>query len=255
MNQLNMLKVIATFLITISFVSSATEVNGKLAHIEVENGVATFKLENEQQYTSATCAASGSIGIFSITLQEHTGRAQYAALIDASNGDKTLSVGLSSVCEQVAGIESATSIKVIKDSSSNTAFSSGKSLYLYKGDGVTKKGRVVSYDWTTQRIAYVSVEDNTGVKFYSRKASNKVYFTEENCSGSPVATGKGHLFHHKIFDDGRFYMSGEEKSLYLVKSMINGGVCLADEKSYYYYDMEPIEDSECGPSPCIFVEE
>lgn len=132
-------KMINNRLITYLFIScvsifmackaSATEIKGKLEYITVHSDSVVLKTNSSESYSPAACVEQDKKGIASLSLTTQAGRAMYAVVMAASDGQKPVVIQYSGQCNELSGIESIASITVT-DLANTVSSGSGQSKSL-----------------------------------------------------------------------------------------------------------------------------
>ncbi|MCV2884326.1 hypothetical protein OE749_06430 [Aestuariibacter sp. AA17] len=180
------------------------------------------------------------------SLLTDSGRAIYTLAMLAINQHKTLTIETSGDCGDIEGIERAASAHVaIQQNQPLTS----KATYpgLFKGDGKTLVGRIISFEPRSDTFYFLTNEPATRPQFYAHPkveyVSNMItHYAERECKG------KAYLPSNRIFFDGiRFYKGGEHKTNLL--SRRSNGKCYSIKGDGYL--LEEAEHPICGEKPCV----
>jgi hypothetical protein len=121
-------------LIVSTFTSFAA---AKIDYINVDGDLVYFSTLEAKTSASPSCVISDTQNLWSISLSTSSGRALYSLLATAVAGELAITVSSALDCMDTSGIERAKSIAIapVSNAATGAGLTSGKSLYLYKGDG------------------------------------------------------------------------------------------------------------------------
>ncbi|WP_448566718.1 hypothetical protein [Thalassotalea ganghwensis] len=241
--------------------------SSKISYLNVDGNNVHFALAGDKAHTIPSCAVAETNQHYGVSLLTEAGRAMYSLLITAMSSKQAVSVVSGNDCNDVNGVERAQSVSLTPDASA--AGGSGKAMYLYKGDGITKLGRVFNTNDSFNIFFYFPVEDNTLLRTYNNtnwtsgyKANYRLHFKQTGCQGDAYIRFTGNLSSTPYYVTNDSFNNGEllkrvSSSRFGPKSVLyTNGSCSDFAESYEkHYLAVPAPNELCGNSPCIFKEE
>ncbi|GLX78732.1 hypothetical protein tinsulaeT_20720 [Thalassotalea insulae] len=248
---------------TLSAFSALSFASSHISYLNVENDTVVFSLSDEKSHTIPSCVSSENQQKYAVSLTSETGRAVYSLLITAMASKQGIAVESANDCAVVSGIEQAMGVSIVPEVITT---GSGKAMYLYKSDGVTKLGRILTTMSNTNNFLYFPVDDNTQILSYNNKnwlsfkPSYSLYFDSSGCTGTAYIQSAGantpYYLKNAYFNNGGLLKKGAYTYVAPRSVLRKDGVCI--DQSYggtYHYSVSPFSGDICGDSPCIFKEE
>ena len=239
------------------FASMPVFAAGNITYLNVVDDIVYFTTD-EVKAGMPSCVVAENAELWAVSLNHKTGRALYSLLVTAMAGKQAINVESGADCGDIAGIERAKGISLQPTAVSGSAGSTSI-VYLYKGDGETKLGRVIGAEQGTT-VSFLSPDNNKFLQTYSYAVStHTVDFDELDCSGNvymPIGNYKGY---HPFVKGGMYVRTTSKRATTYRKSNVNGqGVCTnysAPQSATLYPIDTTYADPLCGDKICIFKEE
>ncbi|WP_125779356.1 hypothetical protein [Pseudoalteromonas rubra] len=217
--------------------------------------------------TPAACVSPDNASKWTLSLNTASGKASYALLVNAFEKEKQVEIEGTGDCTDHPGVERAYAVSVQQKHGDESV------LYVYKGDGVTKLGRILKWEpgsrWEHLQITYLSGELGHSVKtfnprtYYDLTETYSIYFSEENCTGVAgyKTPGDEYTYYHSEYNNGQFFKF-QHTSQITAKSRLD----ISTEKDSNSCWNIPWQDrpkvrgltntrtvsiEKCGTSPCI----
>lgn len=259
--------------------ANATGLQAKLNSVELRDDSVIFSLQSAKTHSIPSCAANlpQTKQMWTFSINDLRGRAMYSMLMTAVAKQQEIEVTSSQACLQQ--IELASGIRLAVSQQADMTPSQGAKVHLYKGDGVTKLGVVISATHGgreygqdggmphTGLFMYVPVDNPTLVKSYSQTHYTDSYysflFTDPHCTSQPFTTGNfGDGIKSILFPKANisgFYKLNKNKQLSTLSNMRvykwSEQGCLEDNAEIWnysnYYELERGIDPLCGEQLCI----
>ncbi|WDE04083.1 hypothetical protein SG34_022385 [Thalassomonas viridans] len=233
----------------------------KVSYLNVDGDNVHFATAEAKAVASPSCVAAETSERFAVSLRTEAGRAMYSLLITAMSSGQPVTVISGQDCADVFGLERAQSVSIspeVADSSS-----AGKPLSLYKGDGVTKLGRIVGPGANVNTLYYLPVENEIEIKAYynkpflTTKTLYSLYFESQDCSGDSYGSspnGQTYAKYNGVDGVKMYRYSGSKHFQYQSVSNSNGCRALSATSSQTHYLWVPYVDALCGESACLIKE-
>ncbi|WP_281556443.1 hypothetical protein [Thalassomonas sp. RHCl1] len=252
--------IIISFLALISQLFSANAMAAaKVSYLNVDGDNVHFSTAEAKSAASPACVVAETNERFAVSLRTEAGRAMYSLLITAMSSDQPVTVVSGSDCGDVFGLERAQSVSISPDVTNEAG--GAKSLYLYKGDGVTKLGRIINMGTTENKFYYQPVDSEVEVRQYtnSQLISNigSIYYQTNDCTGTAYIADNKYIGSHGTYNDGKLLTRiGGRLSVITSSYLTNSGQCGTITPKYMnLYGVSPYIDSLCGDAACIIREE
>jgi hypothetical protein len=222
----------------------------------VKEDIVYFSTDETKVETSPSCMAAENSDKWSLSLNTPSGKAIYALLVTASADNRKVTVESASDCADMTSFERAISVELSSESSNFSAGS--KSLYLYKADGVTKAGRIVSALQLNQ-FWYLPLNSSneTSLQHYVPNTGTSLYFQSTNCSGEAFTHSSSLKSRQPFYLAGRFFQAlPSEIGRGMNSQLNNNGSCSAktpNGNNYYKLDFS-YHDPLCGDNICLVKE-
>lgn len=255
-----LLSTLCVCLITPFFANAAGQIN----YLNIDNDAVYFSLNEDKAESSPSCVAADTAEQFAVSLRTEVGRAMYSLLITAMSSEQAVSVKSALDCVDVEGFERAKAVSIVPTIS--TASSGSKAMYLYKGDGVTKLGRILNTTGNINLFWYFPVDDNTQILTYHNKnwltykTSYSLYFKESECEGTAYIYNYGastpYYVQNPSFNSGGLLSHQWNEYMTPQSILYANGTCAAYSASGKTSSrLAPHVDPLCGDTPCTFKEE
>ncbi|MBD1582582.1 hypothetical protein [Pseudoalteromonas sp. S16_S37] len=232
-----------------------------VAELNVLGDTATFTLSEPKTHTIPSCVSSDNQNKWAINLNSLQGQAMYSLLVTAVSKEQLVTVQSAQRCESVVDVEQVQSLSL----SVNKQSAGSGGAWLYKGDGVTKVGKVISFE---PNVYYYSPIEGTQ-KYHVYKPSigkdfQSHYFLDAECKSEPYQTYNSRneaVFYQNVksyfhFSDpniqGNRLSDHGNAPVYKQWGGTNGCV----KESYLAYQenraikLEKTEHPLCGKTPC-----
>jgi hypothetical protein len=242
-------------------ISKQTFAAAQVNYLNVDGNAVHFSISEAKAITSPSCVIAETNNRFSVSLQSEAGRAMYSLLITAMASKQAVTVESAQDCADITGVERAKGLSIVPALVSSEG-TSGKAMYLYKDDGVTKLGRILGR-MDSGSLEYFPVDDNKIIGTYNMNfLSTKVYkdvsvvFKSTTCSGTAYALNR-YVLTNPYFNSGNLSNGTSSGAINIsYKSILQAdGVCKNEVgQSRTLYPLEPY-NFICGNNPCIFKEE
>ncbi|PAJ73591.1 hypothetical protein CJF42_15115 [Pseudoalteromonas sp. NBT06-2] len=239
-------------LLTCFHISAAAKVD----YLNVDGDIVYFTTTEGKATASPSCVVNDTQKQWSVSLNSGSGRALYSLLATALAGELAVTVTSAQDCGDTPGIERASSIAIAANSNVTTG---AKSFYLYKGDGTTQLGRIISV--ANGAVVYLSSGDNTRFHYYRKNAGvPHLRYLEANCQGTAFTGSPNEVSVHPLVNNGH-YMKAEN---YSNQRRILSNRSISGEKDTCYnmdayFDVYNLnlnhEDKLCGTKPCMIKDE
>jgi len=191
---------------------------------------------------------------WAVSLSSDAGRAIYSIIITAMSSRLPVSVVSAQDCVDAEGFERPLSVSITSDPSSKGS-SSHKQLYLYKGDGETRLGRVINTE-KAGVIYYFSPSNKFDLQSYTLPYPGKLYFTEANCSGTPYSMSRDQIFLHPLSNKWVKTSPSSSGNKDSVSQLNNLGECSISTLRYGFSEVEvDFDHPTCGANRCILKDE
>ncbi|MCG7560709.1 hypothetical protein [Pseudoalteromonas sp. McH1-42] len=168
--------------VALSLTSATTlaQAPAKVTSLNVQGTTATFTLNAEKTHTLPACINGDTRQLWSLDITSIQGRALYSLLLTAVSKSQLVVAQSANNCDVLAGIEQVAGLNV----SFNDAQPAGSSTVgLYKGDGVTKVGDVITVE--NGYVTYHDKANNWFAQFTRRNSNSPVYYLDAQCQGQP----------------------------------------------------------------------
>jgi len=224
----------------------------KVDYISVDGNIVYFTTTEGKTTASPTCVVNEKQDLWTISLLTSNGRALYSLLATALAGDLAVTVRSAQNCGDTPGIERAKSIAA---SPRNTTSVGDKYFYLYKGDGTTQLGRIISVE--NASVAYLSLGDNTQFQYYRKNAGvPALSYSQLDCQGTAYVRSPNSLFAHSLMNNGHYMKSANiSNSRRILSSRYispEKDSCWNMDNYLDVYDLDlNYEDKVCGTKPCV----
>lgn len=221
--------------------------------MSVENGLAYFSTVQGKAKV-ASCALNETQEFYSISLGNSNGRALYSLLVTALGSNLPVTITSADDCAGTEGVERAKEVTVVKQGS---AGASGKALYVYKGDGVTKLGRLL--DIENANVRYIPSDNPITALYIRNTAKATIYYTTSDCTGEAWGVGSSqyYFFSEHVFDGNSFRKSNRHDGNKIFKSVIYAanGSCQSTSITSVGYPLVEEPHPSCGEKPCLYIED
>jgi len=230
----------------------------KVSYLNVDGDNVHFATAEAKAAASPSCVVADTSERFAVSLRTEAGRAMYSLLITAMSSEQPVTVVSGQDCGDVFGLERAQSVSISPDVSKDV--SSAKSLYLYKGDSVTKLGRIINMDGINT-FYYQPVDSEVEVRKYTNTQLitniTTIYFTTNDCTGTPYVASNYYKGSHSAYNDGKLLTTyGSSSSILRASYLVSSGQCgQLTPKNVTLKEVVPYTDPLCGDSACILREE
>ncbi|SFD64883.1 hypothetical protein [Pseudoalteromonas denitrificans] len=239
---------------------------GNITYLNVIDEVVYFSTDKIKPSTPS-CAITASAEQWTVSLNNRTGRALYALLVTAMAAKQAISIESSGDCNDIDGIERARGISLVKPN--ETELTGGKSLYLFKGDGVTKIGRIAqvlsetkSYYLPFDGGSNFKVFDSTSPILPKLASPLQIYYDGFNCTGTPYISGISSnewAGFNKFYKQGAYLRKGALLTVRIESHMSSHyGTCTKENPnggaSWQMYKIIEASDPFCGSRACIIKE-
>lgn len=232
-----------------------------VAELNVSGDVATFTLSEPKTHAVPSCVNSDKQNHWAINLNSLQGQAMYSLLVTAVSKEQLVSVQSAGRCEAIADVEQVQSLSLSTNSNKSTG-SGG--AWLYKGDGVTKVGKILSAANNT--YYYSPVEGTKTIVFYSPSTTenfSSLYFLDPECKVDPYKDYYGYPVLSYFKNVGEYFTFSDlnseanrlsshgSKPVYIIQN----NSCIRNQ-SYIAQDhnravkLEKTEHPLCGKTPC-----
>lgn len=244
---------------------SLSSVASQIDSIHVENDIVTFKTLPAKTSNNISCVSAERATDWSISLKHSTGRAMYASLVAAYANKSNVEVTSANDCLDVVGVESVSAFAMMSNAGSGntSATPQGGSFKLYKGDGVTLLGSVVSVP-NVSTVIYLphgeSVESREVSWFtvIQKRNSLNIAFANLDCTGPGQVQSPNLKGWSPHYNSGKYFLSTNSPSSFSAKSelAVSDGVatCYNYNTNRNWYSISEYTDPLCGSMPCQFKE-
>ncbi len=236
-------------------------------YLNVDGGIVRFTTSEAKSASSPACVSTPNANLWTVSLATANGRGLYTILATAMSADMSVEVTSGQDCADVADIERAQSVTLVPNTSSSSAptpetlSGGGKTLYLYKGDGVTQIGVIVNVH-SESSVHYLDPDYPMKFKVHNRPPNTTtIYFTEINCTGTAsMASRLNYESYNQFFNDGQYFKTKSYSMNRPRASDLNyAGICTNQyppaNTNSYELDLSAFEDPLCGTKACIFKAE
>ncbi|MBE0370360.1 hypothetical protein [Pseudoalteromonas aurantia] len=233
-----------------------------VSQLTVEGEVATFTLSEPKTHTVPSCVTAERTNQWAINLSSLQGQAMYSLLVTAVSKEQLVSVHSTMRCESLAGVEQAARILLSINQSSNGRHDGA---WLYKGDGFTKVGKVISGDsgW----YQYAPIGGTIKMHLYRPEIvenNNGFSYLDAECKGDPYLDYHGYEYlkfvkpvnHYLTYSDSTIKGNrlADHGHVHFYRGDTNGG-CTKETRSLAYQStravkLEKTEHPLCGSTPC-----
>jgi hypothetical protein len=258
-------------LLAIVFASN-TIASGNVDFLEVDGDTVYFSTSGGKSHTLPSCVTPAKSDLWSVSLASDSGRAMYSLILTAmaKGSEMGLSIVSENHCGHVSDVEQAAKINLVAQQSpsnqSQTSGNSGKTIGMYKSDGVTRVGTVVGPVVLSNRSFhdawhYIDSEPSKGFKTYYARLETwgSAYYTEQNCIGEVYFDYKMDVPKALKIMDGKYYQRVSEQELFTAMSQAyysgNEKVCVDYNVQKNSYRYTPTIDELCGESLCVIKED
>ncbi|MCG7560716.1 MULTISPECIES: hypothetical protein [Pseudoalteromonas] len=235
--------------------------SSQIDSMAIQGDIVQLELVNPaQSRTPAACVASEYQQHWTLSLNTASGKASYALLVNAFEQQKPVTIQGAGDCQDSPGIERIHSIRV------QQKYSDDSVLYLYKGDGVTKLGRILKLEeggqWEDLAVMIMPDEFSQNVKtVYPRRAFHKqdfvYYYRIHGCTGPKrINAVQDRVYFNENINDGRFFtvQLGQRTANESILRTETGQCTNIHDRNYiqyaYEYEIQPATTPLCGPAPC-----
>ncbi|KZN68268.1 hypothetical protein N473_07530 [Pseudoalteromonas luteoviolacea CPMOR-1] len=197
---------------------------------------------------------------WTLSLNTATGKASYALLVNAFEDKKPISIEGASDCTDAPGYERVKAISVEQPHKNDAT------LYLYKGDGQTRVGRIYDIQGIdgNAEVFYLGNEYSTSIRsmkpnYYGQMSNIDIGYTRHSCQGDVayrLRTDRVYL--HPDINDGKTFTLGTPGQTYgttriMSQRRTSTGEC--EQLGHYeiYAPVAPIQPYHhpiCGEKPC-----
>lgn len=245
------------YLSVLFFLSFPTLASSQINFLNIVGDVVEFSLVDGKEHQIPQCVSSENADLYAVSLTSESGRAIYSLLITAMASQQAISVETDGSCIEQYDVEHAKGVNIHPKVTSEIKGTSA--LYLFKGDGNTMVGRIVSANNGLYYYASVDNLANVGLYDHSRYVDNKkIYFESTDCTGTPYTESSAIMLSNPLYQDGHLIrtVSGAERRSRLLKSVLKHDIeiCYTVSSSVYVYEAGLTEDPVCGDKPCIVKE-
>lgn len=230
----------------------------KLAHASAY--INSVRIDGDTVYFTTTALKSHSIPscvnlqneqLWSFSLNNHSGRAQYTLIVTAAAKNSPVTVYSANDCQVTAGVERVSSIEIMPSQPQQSPSSSQTGqLYLYKGDGETYIGTIVGSP-SENTVLYSDIDDPTSqVRKHVFINTENLYFSGKNCTGYAFVN-KSEI-KKTILPNGNIYKVNGTQFYTQQSLLINQGQCLNRNVPYETsgYRLVPSSSELCGTAQC-----
>ncbi|OCQ18325.1 hypothetical protein A7985_24255 [Pseudoalteromonas luteoviolacea] len=175
---------------TAHFASAAATVS----ELNVQGETATFTLSSPKTHTPPSCVSESNQNKWAINLNSLQGQAMYSLLVTAVSKEQAISVESALRCESLADVEQVKSISL----SMNSSAPPSEGAWLYKGDGITKLGKVISYN--NFGYAYTPNNGTQTPLFYAPSIATSgagLLYLDSECKTEPFL--ERHTYNYVVF--------------------------------------------------------
>ena len=231
-------------------------VAGTVDYLEIENDVVLFSTSDSKTSTPA-CVDAASSDLWSVSLSSDSGRAMYSMILTAmaKPGELGLQVQTADDCAVSAGVERAGNVQMVSSAQGGSS-SGGKSVGLYKSDGVTRVGTVIKMG-STSAWYYVTDELTREVQYYFIiDTDDYMYYDAPNCEGNMYYAHDRGLRSYNYLG-GQYYETSSTEESYNMQSQLkaNGTCQTANFGPRDGYRVTKTEHPVCGNFPCYVKED
>ncbi|WP_125779355.1 hypothetical protein [Pseudoalteromonas rubra] len=207
--------------------------------------------------TPAACVSPDNASKWTLSLNTASGKASYALLVNAFEKEKQVEIEGTGDCTDHPGVERAYAVSVQQKHGDESV------LYLYKGDGVTKLGRILKWEtgerWEQLHLVYLNDEygyhvDSFYPRNYRKLPTVPTYFTEKDCKGTKAFNMQaGRVYFHPDYNDGQLFQVIEGAVTSTSSELHQDGRCLNYRWGHYpsISQTRLVSDRTCGSAPCI----
>lgn len=249
--------IVKNWLLALPFLlSGVAQAAGSVDFLEVENDIVLFST-SESKVSPATCVTSENNELWSVSLNNETGRAIYSLVLTALAKGESVGLNVASAedCSAKPGVERASKVNIVAHSSVPSSSGSARSIGVYKADGVTRVGTLAN---VTDRGAFQWVTDEASqqLKNYTVPSNYGIYFVSDDCSGPAYISRDQELVRNQHFQDGQYLKTVADRAFTRMNSFLNAnGSCTANDNNIWAQELIPTEHPDCGANRCTFRED
>ncbi|MBE0370366.1 hypothetical protein [Pseudoalteromonas aurantia] len=235
-------------------IPSLTFAAAKVTSLNVEGDTIIFATNEAKTAQSPTCVTLEKADKWSVSLTSASGRTLYSLLATSLASGLNVSVVSAQDCADVPNVERALSITVEPVTAMRTP-DSGSQVSLYKGDGTTRIGPILTYQ--NSSIFYLDSIQPRKVQHYKLRVRDfsQFYYNSEDCSGTPYSTYRNAIYYDlskkSYYQTSNSYTSINANS----QSSSTTGVCSKIPRTTY--NLHSIDfsyvDPLCGEHACLIL--
>ncbi len=250
------------FVLLFTMMSRNASSIGSVEYLEVDNNVVLFSTSEPKSGARPTCVNIANSGdLWAISLATESGRAVYSLILTAMAKGNTAALNIESAnnCQDKDGIESASKVSVgaVSEPVSDKALS--HSIGLYRADGISRIGTVLSMGIERNSWYYVTEEASSETLFLQNEADYRAvyyYFKSDDCTGTPyISTYENIPIFNTTYDNGNAYISDGPSSSEYARSRMHeaNGYChtYSSNTVLSLYKIKPYEHEICGQGKCV----
>ncbi|WP_194867675.1 hypothetical protein [Pseudoalteromonas sp. PPB1] len=165
--------------------STSAMAGSAIKQLDVSGDVVTFALEQSKSHAIPACVSNDNLQKWAINLNSLQGQAMYSLLVTAVSKEHLVNVTPANRCESVADIEQAEAISLI----TKTVGAADSGILLYKGDGRTVLGKIMStsaygnHIYSQDTYSFAPVGGATRLETVTFYRVPDIYYANSQCQG------------------------------------------------------------------------
>ncbi|ALU44693.1 hypothetical protein [Pseudoalteromonas rubra] len=165
--------------------STSAMAGSAIKQLDVLGDAVTFTLEQPKSHAIPACVSADNQQKWAINLNSLQGQAMYSLLVTAVSKEHLVNVTSANRCESIADIEQAEAISL----TTKTVSAPDSGILLYKGDGKTLLGKVLSESfygnqyYRQDSYRFAPVGGATQLQNYSIYRNVSIYYVDSQCEG------------------------------------------------------------------------
>ncbi|KID56233.1 hypothetical protein JF50_18390 [Pseudoalteromonas luteoviolacea] len=227
-----------------------------IIQLNVSDNNVRFAIDEEKTHTLPSCVHASTRNEYSFSLDNEQGRAMYSMLITALAGELPISVESANDCLAIVDVERAKGVSVAVKPALSDSYK-GVSI-LYKGDGITKVGRIEGFASDDKYLYIAPLSEGQDFFKYDRWGigSGRVFFLEENCLGAGYVNFKHKYVSFPFYQDEAVLAANiDSYKGRQVKSHASMEGCINSSFLQDLYELTPAVHPICGSKRCIIRDE
>lgn len=241
------------------FMSNMAFSQGYINQLSIEGATVVFSTSVSKVGQNPSCVSAAAKELYAITLDDESGRGMYSLLVTAMASNQSISVTGATTCFGATDIQAVEKLNIAPTFNEPSSANASTGLFLYKGDGETKIGRIAAFDGESETYYYLHRERPRELSEYQVTSNFLIYYPEADCQGvGYLKTASRNSFNNIAYKEGLYFKSDRIKVAKTIKSYLDyDSGCKVKDWPFDIdvYGIVPGEHPLCGSYPCVLKED